>query len=514
MRSLRAGEGFLSQSSKWIHFGLGDESQIARLEITWPGGESEIVKNIAPNRRYTIKQGDAVAQVVELPKNSQTAFSNQATDQKAIPSQPSSARIVLTGPLELPELPYVDPDENDETVSLKKGDFKLINLWASWCSPCVRELEELNRHYEGLQQENVEVLALNVDHLEQNRELNSSSEDAQKIAGSLRLKSGFATEKLIGVLDVVQRALLDQQRPITLPMSFLLDDQQRLLVIYKGAVSSKQLFEDVAKLRENSNDMPRLAVPFPGRWHNRIDRPDSLQVAMRMIEIGDLRGASDYLQRATVSSTEGSGDPAELIATKLFLARLFVERNARAEAISTFRQVLQLDPNHMPALLGISLALIKSNREDESIAFLERALQRDATNSKAMAYFAMARLQQGNGKSAADWYRQALTVRPDWLEVLNNLAWLLSTDPDPMVRNGDEAIRLATRMCEITNYQIPGMLDTLAAAYANSGQFSKAIKTIDRASKIAKSRGQAKLLEKLTNRRALYIAGQAFRVSD
>jgi serine/threonine-protein kinase len=66
------------------------------------------------------------------------------------------------------------------------------------------------------------------------------------------------------------------------------------------------------------------------------------------------------------------------------------------------------------------------------------------------------------------------------------------TVPDPTVRNGRRALECATRACELTEWQTPGFLDTLAAAHAEAGSFAEAAKWAERAAELAeddKSRG-------------------------
>ena len=58
--------------------------------------------------------------------------------------------------------------------------------------------------------------------------------------------------------------------------------------------------------------------------------------------------------------------------------------------------------------------------------------------------------------------------------LLNNLAWVLSTSPDDDLRDGERAIELATDAAEITEYKAPHILSTLAAGYAEAGDFDKA----------------------------------------
>jgi len=65
--------------------------------------------------------------------------------------------------------------------------------------------------------------------------------------------------------------------------------------------------------------------------------------------------------------------------------------------------------------------------------------------------------------------------------VRNSLAWLYATSPDPDVRNGKKALQLAIKICEEDGYTNPAFLDSLAAAYAEAGDFEHAIQYQTRA---------------------------------
>ena len=95
--------------------------------------------------------------------------------------------------------------------------------------------------------------------------------------------------------------------------------------------------------------------------------------------------------------------------------------------------------------------------------------------------------------------------------MLNNLAWILATHEDAQVRDGAEATRLAERACQLKGYKVGGLLDTLAAAYAEGGQFDKAVETAERAIQLAQDSGREELTKKVRTRLQLYKADRPYR---
>jgi hypothetical protein len=73
--------------------------------------------------------------------------------------------------------------------------------------------------------------------------------------------------------------------------------------------------------------------------------------------------------------------------------------------------------------------------------------------------------------------------------MLDEVAWLLATYPDSRSRDGTEAVRLAEHASELTGRKIPALLDTLAAAYAEAGNFPQAINVGEEALNRAHSSG-------------------------
>ncbi len=56
-RIVSAGSGYLSSSSKRLHFGLGSSSKIDEVEIEWPSGQTTLLRDLAVDQAYSITEG-------------------------------------------------------------------------------------------------------------------------------------------------------------------------------------------------------------------------------------------------------------------------------------------------------------------------------------------------------------------------------------------------------------------------------------------------------------------------
>jgi tetratricopeptide (TPR) repeat protein len=116
----------------------------------------------------------------------------------------------------------------------------------------------------------------------------------------------------------------------------------------------------------------------------------------------------------------------------------------------------------------------------------------------------------GDDKAAQAQYREALRRDPAWPDAANRSAWSLATHPNPRARNGAVALRLAQQICEATEYRQPNYLDTLAAAYAEEGQFEEAQSTARQALALAE-KSETALVGPIQDRVRHYAGRQPFR---
>jgi tetratricopeptide (TPR) repeat protein len=180
------------------------------------------------------------------------------------------------------------------------------------------------------------------------------------------------------------------------------------------------------------------------------------------------------------------------------------------EAIKNYRQAIQINPNFSGALDNLGSALAAKGQFDEAIENYRKAIQINSNRPETFSHMGMTLGQLGRTREAVAQYREALRLNPNLAVALNNLAWVLATSPDDGLRNGTEAVRLGERACELTHYDEPLFIGTLAAAYAESGRFPEAATTAEKAEQLATSAGLTDVAAKNRQLLELYRAGKSY----
>jgi cytochrome c-type biogenesis protein CcmH/NrfG len=182
-----------------------------------------------------------------------------------------------------------------------------------------------------------------------------------------------------------------------------------------------------------------------------------------------------------------------------------------AKVIHHCESVIRLKPGLADPRALQAKALIEQGQLDAAQPLLEAAIRLDPRHFEARQNYAEILLRRKQVGRAVTEYQAALQLNSDWPPVLNNLAWVLATHPEPRLRNGPEAVRLAKRACELSGRTNLWFLQTLAAAYAETGQFTNAVAAAGEALQLARAAQQPQLMELTRRRIELYQSHQPYR---
>jgi Tfp pilus assembly protein PilF len=191
-------------------------------------------------------------------------------------------------------------------------------------------------------------------------------------------------------------------------------------------------------------------------------------------------------------------------------------RQTRAwdNSIVLFRHIIRNlgdDPYRQDIHWRLGFVYSQQGNISQAIEQFQKTLEINPYNIVAHHYLAQILTQKGRINEAVIHYKQILQIQPNDGVIMARLAWLLSVYKDSQCYDPKEAIRLGRRACELTNYNNPAILHTLAAAYAAAGRYTDAITTSERALNLVRhSPGQEKLIEDIQSSLQLYKSGQPY----
>jgi tetratricopeptide (TPR) repeat protein len=212
------------------------------------------------------------------------------------------------------------------------------------------------------------------------------------------------------------------------------------------------------------------------------------------------RAAADFNEAMRIDSKD----------TAAFRARgyLFNEMKHWNDAVADFNKVLAINSKDVFALDGRGFAYSQLGDYEHALADLNDVIQiketANAYRRRGAAYF-----RKGDHRLALADFREALKQWPNDPWALNSLAWFLVTCPDQSFRNGKEALIDATQACQILNWENAYMVDTLAAACAEAGDFNHAT-AIQQFALTFKDLGQDRATA-MKKRLDLYLKHQPYR---
>ncbi|MDG1672099.1 MAG: tetratricopeptide repeat protein [Akkermansiaceae bacterium] len=491
IQTLHAGQSFLSQSSRWMHFGLGENTKINHLIVHWAGGQAETFTGATGNGFFHLFQGSGKA----IPREKPSKISLEPS-QHLLPTASPLARIIAP-------LGHAVPPINDYTI---KDSTTLIALWSHRCPHCIRELTSWSENSEEWSRNNIKVLALSADL------------DEQEPCAAFLKKLGnpfdfvMADRGTVESLDALQSSLVDLWIPVPVPTSFLVSEEGELLAIYRGPVSREQVIADSAIISMTPKERRQYGSPFKGQWVGDPSPGNPRRTTDQLVERAQRDAAISYLQYAlskpfNAGSEFDKGDNQLLLGQLLgrsgriieaipplkkargylpddirvlrLLATGYFESGASPDALAVLEDARKRHPGNLDLLVDSGKMAIANGQVTEALEFLEGAQQEAPGRVDTRFHLADALLRAGKPQKAIALYKGLLGSNPRILEVADQLARVLSTQPDDSIRSPREALALATRLCKITKNKNINHLLTYALAKANLEEFAEAEKLLN-----------------------------------
>jgi Flp pilus assembly protein TadD/thiol-disulfide isomerase/thioredoxin len=421
-RTLRAGEGFLGQSSKWMHFGLdgGESPEILRLSVRWLGPEKgeEVFPGIKPGRFYHLVQGTGQARESETrPVEHVTALHPL---ERETPKPPAGARILITSDIPLPPVGFVTFEGEPVSLLTATDDVKpgllLVNLWASWCTPCAAELISFTREQDALRAAGIDVLALAVDGVGSDTGIPTKA-TAFLDRIDFPFGRGRATTTLLDTLQIIHDELFDVKRSLPVPTSLLVDAGGRLAALYRGPVDIEHLLADVERTKIESKKRIQSALPFPGKWMTEPESSRLLPLVWSLVEHGDFETALGYVnsQKSLLQLDDEYAGLLYILGNRYHREKRFVE------AEDAYREAAMLNPRFSKAHHAVGLKRYDSGDLDRAIESYRAALQGESPIPETHFMLAVAleeRWGHGESDEAMEHFRQTAKMDPSHL-----IAW-------------------------------------------------------------------------------------------
>jgi Flp pilus assembly protein TadD len=193
------------------------------------------------------------------------------------------------------------------------------------------------------------------------------------------------------------------------------------------------------------------------------------------------------------------------------LGDALLQKKRIEEAIVHYQKAMAVRPDYFLAHYGLARAFLEKGELDAAVQHCRVALFIRPDDADCHTVLAVALDQKGETADAIHHYEQAVQISPKSISALTNLAWLLATSPNDALRDGNKALNLAGEANQLLGGTNTLVLRTLAAAYAENGEFANAIMTAQSAMQLARMHGETTVMADLDQQIALYQLGMPYR---
>lgn len=287
------------------------------------------------------------------------------------------------------------------------------------------------------------------------------------------------------------------------PDNLIINDPRNNPLIYSPTPNAIKDYTEAIRLDPTNT----MAYVFRARARGKMldlesEALDDLNVAIKL----DPQNAMAYSIRGWVRADRlllrGKQDLAEMEA-----------------ALKDVTEAIRLDPTIAKSyvvrveLLSVVVGNDKSRFDvDTAIKDLGEAIKFDPFNAEAYILRGRVWMEKNEYGNAIKDFTKVISFEPESDEAFRDIALLKATCPDDRVRDGKQAVEYATKACELTNWDHLLNLEAVAAAYAEAGDFTNAIKWQKEVVSHYSSSGATSRKQDSTERLELYRSNKPYRM--
>ena len=277
---------------------------------------------------------------------------------------------------------------------------------------------------------------------------------------------------------------------------------------------------------------------------DKADPKDTFQHHLDLMNIMGLMGTKEDLDAAEKACLAFISKGMEVAQVYVYLAQIAMAREDQPKAIDYLKKAVAVEPGTASAQAQLGVLLLDAEDYEQALVHLQEAHQIQPKSAMICYDVARAYYKLGQKEKAVEYCRKSLAEQPDYispranlakalfelgdtpsavneyykvieydaenLKALNFLAWIQATSRNGQLRKPQEALKLAQRAAKAADYKTAEVLDTLAVAYAATGDFEQAVTEADKAIALAESAGETALAQRIARRRGLFKNGQPY----
>jgi tetratricopeptide (TPR) repeat protein len=522
VKTLQAGSGYLSQSSKQIVFGVASGKRISKAAIVWPNGNREEYNNLVINSQYR-----AVEASGKLAEKSTGRFKFSIDGQYLFgpKSPPDSGRSAFYPTSALPRLLFRGTEDNYypiETID----DQPLALIFFSRDNRSKSVLSEFKNAARLLNSSNLDCLAVYCDPIETPAE--QKWESASLMVGNSKFpfRWGLLTEASNDKLKLAAGEWFGIEQMPPMPFALLLTADNQVSGYYPtGTLDPKTILADKRRFELDVWSRAEFVSPFGGRWANRYRYRNFRPLIDRLIASGYEKDverlqkrskeflAYQFCQQAIeLASRDQLLDAKAQLGKSIalnqdcILAHLEMGKVCRQIALKTpgideadkvlfqqlakdhFNLASQLDVTNPQAIIGRANIAIDQGDVDEAIQLLTDYIKFEPERFEVHALIGRLRFYQQHYREAAKYLVAAFENRPSLPYVAGDLGFLYLQAGQ--FREARSFLQLANRLQPSDK----NMLRLLAEAEYSTNNFEDAIDRFSKVITIDPSRRRPKLL--------------------